>query len=103
MKTLSGLTLTEAWAQMEHLRAEGKCKDIGVSNCASLDIRELSKNWNVVPAVNQIELSPHNAHAPRSIACRRIFLGELSEKLDLTEGQILFKWAQQTMDGPVVT
>ncbi|WVF66341.1 hypothetical protein IAT40_001081 [Kwoniella sp. CBS 6097] len=61
-------TLAEAWGLMEQLQSEGLCKDIGVSNFGARDLDELSESWKVVPAMNQIELSPHCAHDPRTQA-----------------------------------
>ncbi|OCF44301.1 hypothetical protein I317_01919 [Kwoniella heveanensis CBS 569] len=61
-------TPTEAWAIMEQLRSEGLCKDIGVSNFGAKQLEQLSESWKIVPAVNQIELSPHCAHDPRTQA-----------------------------------
>nr|XP_019014214.1 uncharacterized protein I206_00296 [Kwoniella pini CBS 10737]OCF52995.1 hypothetical protein I206_00296 [Kwoniella pini CBS 10737] len=129
--TLSSLSMKKAWAMMEQLKDQGKCKDIGVSNFGSLDIKRLSEAWKVVPAMNQIEYSPYNSHDSRSIAAVQIckdhgiaisgfgclqplslknephpllsVLAEVSERLNLNEGQILLKWAQQSIGGPVVT
>jgi diketogulonate reductase-like aldo/keto reductase len=50
----------ESWKAMEKLLAEGKCRSIGISNFMVHHLEELLKNSDVVPAVNQIELSPYN-------------------------------------------
>jgi diketogulonate reductase-like aldo/keto reductase len=50
----------ESWSAMEKLLAEGKCRSIGVSNFMVHHLEELLGNSDVVPAVNQIELSPYN-------------------------------------------
>jgi diketogulonate reductase-like aldo/keto reductase len=50
----------ESWKAMEKLLQDGKCRAIGVSNFMSRHIEELLGNCEVVPAVNQIELSPYN-------------------------------------------
>ena len=50
----------ESWKAMEKLLLDGKCRAIGVSNFLSRHISDLLENCNIVPAVNQIELSPYN-------------------------------------------
>jgi diketogulonate reductase-like aldo/keto reductase len=58
-----GLTITEeyldTWRSLERLQAEGKVKDIGVSNFTELQIRDIIKECTVVPAVNQVEFHPY--------------------------------------------
>jgi diketogulonate reductase-like aldo/keto reductase len=44
------------WSQMEALMATGKVKAIGVSNFSEILLKQLSKTWKVVPAVNQVGL-----------------------------------------------
>jgi glycerol 2-dehydrogenase (NADP+) len=41
-------------------RYPGKVKAIGVSNWSIRYLEHLKKSWNVVPAVNQVELHPYN-------------------------------------------
>jgi len=48
----------ETWRAMEHLLKEGKARSVGVSNFMIQHIEELLVSSNVVPSVNQIELSP---------------------------------------------
>jgi len=43
---------------MEDLYETGKVKAIGVANWSVAYLKELSKTWKVVPAVNQVELHP---------------------------------------------
>jgi diketogulonate reductase-like aldo/keto reductase len=50
----------ESWKAMEKLLQDGKCRAIGVSNFMARHIKDLLGNCEVVPAVNQIELSPYN-------------------------------------------
>jgi diketogulonate reductase-like aldo/keto reductase len=50
----------ESWKAMEKLLQDGKCRAIGVSNFMARHIMELLENCKVIPAVNQIELSPYN-------------------------------------------
>lgn len=48
----------DSWRAMEKLLADGKCRSIGVSNFTERHLEELLRHAKVVPAVNQVELSP---------------------------------------------
>jgi diketogulonate reductase-like aldo/keto reductase len=48
----------DSWRALERLHAEGRAKAIGVSNYLRPHLEELLAHAKVVPAVNQIELSP---------------------------------------------
>lgn len=48
-----------SWRAMERLLADGKARAIGVSNYMMRHLDELLDACSVVPAVNQIELSPY--------------------------------------------
>jgi methylglyoxal/glyoxal reductase len=48
----------ESWRALERLLADGKCRAIGVSNFLVRHLEELLDAATVVPAVNQVELSP---------------------------------------------
>lgn len=50
--------MSKTWAAMEALLATGKVKAIGVSNWSIPYLEELEKTWTVVPAVNQVRLTP---------------------------------------------
>jgi diketogulonate reductase-like aldo/keto reductase len=50
----------ESWTAMEELLAKGKCRSIGVSNFLVNHLEELLEKARVVPAINQIEMSPYN-------------------------------------------
>lgn len=52
-----GLRL-DSWRALEHLLAEGRVRAIGVSNYMVHHLEELLATAKVVPAVNQIEVSP---------------------------------------------
>jgi len=54
---VQGLRL-DTWRALEALLGEGKCRAIGVSNYMIRHLDELLARAKVVPAVNQIELSP---------------------------------------------
>ena len=50
----------ESWTAMEELFAKGRCRSIGVSNFMVHHLEELLQKAHVVPAINQIEMSPYN-------------------------------------------
>lgn len=104
----------ESWKAMERLLAEGKCRSIGVSNFMVRHLEELIDNSEVVPAANQIELSPYNyrqrqdliklctlknivieAYSPltkgRKLGDPRLV--NIAEKYKKTAAQILIRWA----------
>lgn len=49
-----------SWMGMEELIAEGTVRAIGVSNYLVRHLEELFDHARIIPAVNQIELSPYN-------------------------------------------
>jgi diketogulonate reductase-like aldo/keto reductase len=51
---------TTAWSKLEGLVAGGKVRSIGVSNYLVKHIEELTAACSIVPAIDQIELSPYN-------------------------------------------
>lgn len=56
---VEGLRL-ETWQAMEAILKAGKARAVGVSNYMLRHMQELLDNCEVLPAVNQIELSPFN-------------------------------------------
>lgn len=50
----------DTWRALERLTLDGRVRDIGVSNYMARHLTEVLENAAVVPAVNQIELSPYN-------------------------------------------
>ena len=106
----------ESWRAMEKLQADGKCRSIGVSNFMVQHLEELLVNFDTVPAVNQIELSPYNylqrknllalcntlnivieAYSPLTKGRK---LGDpnllkIAGKYEKTSAQILIRWALQ--------
>ncbi|KAL8276412.1 hypothetical protein RQP46_011210 [Phenoliferia psychrophenolica] len=52
-------TLNDTWRQMEAVLATGKVRAIGVSNCSQPYLERLLTTAKIVPAANQIELSPY--------------------------------------------
>ncbi|KIJ43909.1 hypothetical protein M422DRAFT_30725 [Sphaerobolus stellatus SS14] len=49
----------ETWAEMEKLLETGKVKAIGISNFSVKTLTQLLKTAKVIPAVNQVEIHPH--------------------------------------------
>ena len=65
----------KAWKDMEEIYKTGKVKAIGVSNFNIHHLETLSKIWEVVPAVNQIEVHPYYSNIANV---------EYSQKLGIT-------------------
>ena len=61
----------ETWRAMERILKEGSVRAIGVSNYTIPHLEELLASSGVVPAVNQVELSPFLAQKPLIEFCRR--------------------------------
>ncbi|KDQ06244.1 hypothetical protein BOTBODRAFT_193141 [Botryobasidium botryosum FD-172 SS1] len=56
----AGLTLEEAWAELEALKAKGLTRHIGVSNFRPQTIEKILRIAKEKPEVNQIEIHPYN-------------------------------------------
>ena len=106
----------ESWKAMEKILTDGKVKAIGISNFMKRHIEELLDNSDIVPVINQIELSPFNylfrkdiidfclenniaieAYSPLTKA-RKLDdpnLVEIAVKYHKTTAQILIRWALQ--------
>ncbi len=50
----------DTWRALERLTLDGRVRDIGVSNYLTRHLAEILEHAAVVPAVNQIEMSPYN-------------------------------------------
>ncbi len=61
----------DTWRALVHLRDQGRCRSIGVSNFMVSHLEELRASNNVVPAVNQIEVSPYLYPAEVIDTCRQ--------------------------------
>jgi diketogulonate reductase-like aldo/keto reductase len=104
----------ESWTAMEELLAKGSCRSIGVSNFMVHHLEELLQKAHVVPAINQIEMSPYNylqrketldlcfstgvvieAYSPltkgKKLKDPRLF--EIAAKYGKTTAQLLIRWA----------
>lgn len=84
---VAGLRL-ESWRALERLAADGRVRAIGVSNFLVPHLRELTKSAKVLPAINQIELTPFLQRAPTVALCRELGI-TLEAYSPLTRGQRL--------------
>jgi 2,5-diketo-D-gluconate reductase A len=101
------------WRTFERLQAEGKVRSIGVSNFKPAHLERLLAETDVVPAVNQIQLSPaitrvaerefHDRHGIVTESYSPLggsgaslldapLLSQLGEKYDKTPGQLVLRW-----------
>ncbi|MDQ0635746.1 2,5-diketo-D-gluconate reductase A [Arthrobacter pascens] len=101
------------WKTFERLQQEGKAKSIGVSNFKPAHLERLMAECEVVPAVNQIQLSPaitrvaeREFHARHGIVTESYsplggpgaglldapVLAQLGEKYGKTPGQLVLRW-----------
>lgn len=106
----------ESWRALERLYGEGRARAIGVSNYMVQHLEELLAHCTVVPAVNQIELSPWSWRSRRDVVelCRaqgialeayspltkgrRLddpTLRSVAERVGRTPAQVLIRWALQ--------
>lgn len=101
------------WQTFERLQAEGKVRSIGVSNFKPAHLERLMAETDVVPAVNQIQLSPaitrsaerefHDRHGIITESYSPLggsgagllgapILSQLAEKHGKTPGQLVLRW-----------
>lgn len=101
------------WKTFERLQAEGKARSIGVSNFKPAHLERLMAETEVVPAVNQIQLSPvitrtaeREFNAKHGIITESYsplggsgasllgapLLAQLGEKYDKTPAQLVLRW-----------
>lgn len=125
----AGITLEEAWLQVERLYKEGLAKNVGVSNHSVEYLERINKVATVIkPQVNQIEFhgylqaqSPkiieyakqHNilieAYSPLAPIVKASpgplddLLPKLATKYGKTESQILLRWVYQNGILPLTT
>jgi diketogulonate reductase-like aldo/keto reductase len=102
----------DSWRAMEKLHREGRAKAIGVSNFMVQHLEELLASAEIVPAVNQIELSPFlqqrevdalckargiavEAYSPltRGLKLRHPAVLAIAETLGRTPAQVLLRWS----------
>jgi diketogulonate reductase-like aldo/keto reductase len=110
-----GLRL-DSWKALEKIYSEGKTRAIGVSNYMIHHLRELLDNCQVVPAIDQFEISPFNYQSRKEVIefChshniqveayspltkgRKLNdpdLFEIGKIYDKSPAQILIRWALQ--------
>jgi diketogulonate reductase-like aldo/keto reductase len=105
----------EAWRALLHIYQEGRCRAIGVSNYQIHHLEELLTAFpEVVPAINQFELSPFNTSFDLVDFCGRTNiqvesysplargtkltdpkLQSVADKYYKTPAQVLIRWALQ--------
>jgi diketogulonate reductase-like aldo/keto reductase len=106
----------ESWRVLEQLHVEGIARSIGVSNFLVHHLDELLASASVLPAVNQIELSPF-LHRTREDTVRRCAeegiaieayspltkgrrlddstVASIADKVGRTPAQVLIRWSLQ--------
>lgn len=100
------------WKTFERLQAEGKVRSIGVSNFKPAHLERLMDACDVVPAVNQIQVSPTitrivdiaynrrhgiatESYSPLGAGSDLLnapVLGKIAQKHGKTPGQIVLRW-----------
>jgi 2,5-diketo-D-gluconate reductase A len=109
---LPGL-FTRQWRKLEKLRAQGRARDIGVSNFGTGELDVLAKRGLQVPAVNQVQFSPFRYRRALLDECERrgiVFeayspleqgrvndpaIGAVAERIGRTPAQVMLRWAIQ--------
>ncbi len=104
-------TRTMAWRRLEQLHAEGRAKAIGVSNYTIRHLEELMSTFDIVPAVNQVEIhvflqqkelvefcAKHDivieAYSPLAHGIRmdNPVISQIAEKHQKSYSQIMLRW-----------
>ncbi len=104
----------ESWRALERLASEGRARSIGVSNFMPHHIEELLRHASLVPAVDQIEVSPFlqqraaraacaahgiavEAYSPLTKGARldHPVVTEVARALQRTPAQVMLRWAVQ--------
>ncbi|CCH44340.1 Aldo-keto reductase family 1 member [Wickerhamomyces ciferrii] len=124
-----GITLEEAWLQVEKLYKDGLVKNVGVSNFSIEYLERINKVATIIkPQVNQIEFHAYlqgqtpkileyakendiliEAYSPLAPLFRARpgpldnILGELETKYGKSESQILLRWVYQNGIVPLTT
>ncbi|SCU82373.1 LAFA_0C10770g1_1 [Lachancea sp. 'fantastica'] len=124
----SGITLQEAWNQMEQILESGLAKNIGVSNFDVESLQNIHAIAKHMPSVNQIEFHPYLQQQSPGIVdfCKQHeivvegysplapltggkpgpldeILPKLAEKYGKSELQILLNWSIQSGVVPITT
>jgi 2,5-diketo-D-gluconate reductase A len=104
----------DTWRALERLQADGRVRSIGVSNFQIPHLQRLMDEYDVVPAVNQIELHPqltqaqlrafHKEHgivteAWSPLARGRLLadpvIGKVAKRYGRTPAQVVLRWHVQ--------
>jgi diketogulonate reductase-like aldo/keto reductase len=107
-------TRKDTWLALEKLYNEGRVKAIGVANYLIPFLSELESSSSIVPAVNQVELSPYlylkdlvevckqkkiqlQDYTPlvRGMRMNDPRLKSIAQKYEKTPAQIILRWALQ--------
>jgi len=104
----------DAWKALEKIYKDGKARSIGVSNYYQHHLEELLNETDVIPTVNQVELTPYlylkdlrdfcenhdirlEAYSPltrgRKLDDKKLM--EVAQKYNKTTAQILIRWDLQ--------
>jgi methylglyoxal/glyoxal reductase len=62
----------DSWRALERLHQEKRVRAIGLSNFMVRHLQELKHYWNVMPAVNQIEMSPFLQQRDVRAHCKKL-------------------------------
>jgi diketogulonate reductase-like aldo/keto reductase len=103
-----------SWKAMERILKEGRCRAIGVSNYTTRHLKELEQEADIIPMVDQVELSPYldqkelrthcfekniiiEAYSPltRGKRFKDPILMKIAEGHGKSPAQILVRWAIQ--------
>lgn len=104
----------ESWRALEKIYADGRAKSVGVSNYMERHVQEILDNFDIVPAVNQVEFSPflHLQDLQKFCETKTIVLEsyspltkgyklfdskliDIAEKYQRSTSQILIRWCLQ--------
>lgn len=107
-------TFLETWKALEKLYMDGKVRAIGVSNFLVHHLEKVIEQFDIVPAVNQVEFHPfllqrelyefdgshdirHEAWSPltRGARLNNRVMTEIAEKHDRTPAQVFLRWDLQ--------
>lgn len=110
---VEGLEL-ETWRALERLHEDGRARAIGVSNFMVRHLELLAANARILPAVNQIEVTPFNQQRDVRLWCeahgivveayspltkgRRLddpVLVDVARRVGRTSAQVLLRWGLQ--------
>jgi diketogulonate reductase-like aldo/keto reductase len=108
--------LVEIWKALEILYKQGLINHIGVSNCRERHLRKIIENCEIVPMVNQVQISPVNTMQNLVVFCKENNIAlqvysplmllntklrnnntllELSKKYKCLPQQLILKWNLQ--------